>query len=278
MMRKSRRSSTNKEMICDYKTKCVIKIVKQIMFISLLAILVMGCSVKKEDNNYQYFSISKPEVDAYKLFLTEKLENPQKNRETGFKVALIRLDEDEVYEMALLSKNDSEYPLTLYGYQGGQVVELNVDEVSFTDGPGRTFAYLEGQNCFYYSRLRIEGDDSLYTKVIFSMENGQPYLEHTISYLWASYETQDPDTASYYFDSEEITREEYKELNNKKYNLNLDLDRNLNHPEGFYEIRADYLTEVDSTQDLEKALSKDYFYFYSIAYHKNEGQPHPWGT
>lgn len=276
MMRKSRRSSTNKEMICDYKTKCVIKIVKQIMFISLLAILVMGCSFKKEDNNYQYYSISKPEVDAYKLFLTEKLENPQKNRETGFKVALIRLDEDDIYEMALLRKDGDKYRITMYEYSNDQVIELGIDGYDFYDSPGRTFAYLEGKNCFFEACRTIKDEDVYFTKNIFSISNRTIYLDKALLSIWSSYEANNLETVKYYINDEEVSDVQFNNVN-YEYDLNQDIDSNPIVPAGFYELRADYLTEVNSKKDLEKALSEDYFIFYSACYREKGGKRHSWG-
>ena len=61
---------------------------------------------------------------------------------------------------------------------------------------------------------------------------------------------------------------------NYEYDLNQDIDSNPIVPEGFYERRADYLTEVNSKKDIEKALSEDYFFIYSACYRENGGKRH----
>lgn len=239
------------------------KKVKLLSLVLLLVVFLMGCTDREKLDDYQ--SINKPEVNAYKDFLSRQ--------KKGFNVALIRLDEDDVYEMALLRKDTDKYIISIYEYKNEQVVEIDMAEHDFYDKPGRTFAYLEGQNCFYEEINMIDGDDSYMYKNIFSVSEGKVNLEKAISSVFTSYKSNNLKNLKYYIDGEEVTKSQFVEID-KTYELNNDQEI---IPEGFFELRADYMVEVRSKKDLEKALSADYFSFYSTCYSENGRRRHIWG-
>ena len=235
---------------------------KKVKLLSLglsLALLMTGCNLRHNNEqeypemNYsentdtskeQEKPLEGPEIDAYRSFLTERLKEEQ-----GFKVAMIGLDEDEVFEMALLRQEGTDYSVYLYGYEDGQVVDLATEGFPFY-GTSADFAYLERHNCFYYEYLNAQGDAAESTEFIFTMQDGRPVLEHTVVHS-TSYETEE---VTYVIDDVEVTEEQYKDFNTAYLK---------DAYEGFRPIKENLLTAVESEDDLDIALYKKYARIYN---------------
>ncbi len=154
------------------------------------------------DNNGNEDSEEGPEIEAYREFLRDYYDE----EEQDFYAAVLHLDEDDQYELAVLTEFGYEYSVNLYKYEDEEVVSLAIDGFPFY-GTSGNFYYFDQENCFYYVYENTSGDTVKVTEFVFSLQDGEVVLEHEFTK-----ETEfDSEECTYYVDDEEVDEDTYKE-------------------------------------------------------------------
>lgn len=188
-------------------------------------------------------AIDSPEVTAYKDFLTENYNDEE------LSVALVHLDEDDVYELALIHEKETDPKIYLYGYQEGEVVSLEIEGFPFYGDSG-DFFYLDKANCFFYSYYSSNDEETVTTEFVFSMKEGKPALDHTL----CAKTRYDSDETTYYIDDKEVTNQEFDDFNDENSLSEYD-------PISVTCVIDEYcakLSGMGDADELEEALSRDY--------------------
>ena len=187
--------------------------------------------------------IDNAEVMAYKVFLEKYLEE----HDNTFYVALMRLDENKTYELAILNEEGPNMPVYLYGYKDGEVISLETDGNPFYGMDG-DFKYFNGKNSFYYEYLNAQGDSADFNEMLFHLEQGMPVFDHSICHK-TDYETKE---VTYIVDDKEVTEAVYKS----------DYEHYVDPPENYYSefttLSSKYAIKVEDEESLVEALSVDY--------------------
>ncbi|MDC7293503.1 hypothetical protein NXH67_08250 [Butyrivibrio sp. DSM 10294] len=187
-----------------------------------------------------------PEIKAYKKFLKERMEA----KTQVCYVSLLHLDEDDVYELAVLEYEGLNYNIYLYSYDNGEVVSLETSGFPFYGGSG-DFYYVDKGNRFYYEYVNGGGDTADITEFVFAMEDGKPVLKNTLTKS-TLYETEE---TTYFIDKEKVTEEEYDTFNKQ-------FQQEQGYSDSFTCVMVDACTPIINDDDLEDAMKIDYISAY----------------
>lgn len=180
------------------------------------------------------------ELEAYREFLRDYYDE----KEQEFYATVLKLDEDDQYELAVLVENGLyAYDVNLYIYEDGQVVSLG--ETFYSCGADASFNYFSKENCFYYEYVNSSGDAAIITESVYSIQDGELVLEHEFSK-----ETEyDSEESTYFVDDEEVDEDTYEEFESEYEAYAND---------SFFWLDASCCDYIDEKDDIDKALSTDY--------------------
>lgn len=184
------------------------------------------------------------EIEAYR----EYLRNYYDEEGNGFYATILKIDEDDQYELAVLTENGMDYDVYLYKYEDGQVVSLATDGFPFYGSSGN-FYYFDKENCFYYEYENTSGDSIQITEFVFSMQDGEVVLDHEFT----RESDFDSDEYTYYVDGEEVDEDTYK-----GYESDYDI-----YADGC--LRKEYCDLIEDKNDIDDALKTDYYDSYMNA-------------
>ncbi len=164
---------------------------------------------------------------------------------------LLKIDEDDIYELAIFEGGSVSEGAYLYTYKDGKVVSLSMGD-SREFGDDGTFGYFEGCNCFYelYEDVYDEGTDI--NEFIYSIDNESVIVDHFTTQTAYKDETQNV----YGIDGNLVTKEEYEAF---------DAEYLEKYGDYYHTVYYYICPEVNSEEDIAEALSKDYpdsFYEY----------------
>ena len=155
-----------------------------------------------EENIY-----SREELLAYKDILVNSL----KEQSDGFGAALIYIDDDNYYELAIINGDAHNEGVYLYTYKDGKAVSLQNDNFPFYGSYG-SFSYVKKENLFYYYWDGAGVDKGHDLFFAFTIEEGKAIpcceLEQIFYY-------EDDTKHTFYNFSEEILEDEYNSLYQK---------------------------------------------------------------
>ena len=199
-------------------------------------------------------AIDSPEVAAYKDFLMENYGDEE------LSVALVHLDEDDVYELVLMHEKETIPDIYLYGYQEGEVVSLETEGFPIYGDSG-DFFYLDKANCFFYAYYSSTDTETVTTEFVFSMQDGKPALDHTLC-AKTQFESGE---MTYFIDDKEVTDKEFDDFNDQ-HSLNVYVLESVTCVTNSYCAK---LSGTGDAEELEKALSSDYRAIYKAREYSN---------
>lgn len=181
-----------------------------------------------------------PEIEAYREFLRDYYDE----EEQDFYATVLKLDEDDQYELAVLIENGLySYDVNLYIYEDGQVVSLGETFYSCCDDG--SFNYFGKENCFYYEYVSGGGDSVKTTEYVYSIQDGELVLEHEFT-KETDYETEE---STYYVDGEEVDEDTYEDFESEYEAYSND---------SFFWLDASCCDYIEDKDDIDEALSTDY--------------------
>ena len=194
------------------------------------------------------------EIDAYRTFLTEKLDTTG----GGFTAALLHLNEDDAYELAIVDDPSIENcGAQLFTYADGEVKSLATEGFQFYGQYGN-FSYYDKKSFFFYDREQAGADSVWLYEYIFKADEDEVYLDLELA-LCTEFETSE---TTYFINGDEATKEDVEKLGDKY---------NVNDGDGYITFNPGIATTINTGVDIEAALSEDY----SAIYYKDQAQQVP---
>ncbi len=202
-----------------------------IILIFSALVLLTGCG--KADSKAD---TDQSEIGAYKELLTEKL---QESGSDSLGVALIDLNSDDIYELAIIEGDAHNQGAYLYTYKDGKAISLNTDEFPFYGEYG-SFSYNPGNSKVFCD---YETEDT-FSEYYFNFEKDALKLEHSLRNEIVSF---DDNEHLYYLDDEAVSEEEYDQTSE-------DLKANFFNSD-YVNVYYGACSKVSTIEDIEEALS-----------------------
>jgi len=201
---------------------------------------VSGVGASYEASNMKE-ALEGEEIDAYRALLTEKLDTTG----GGFTAALLHLNEDDAYELAIVDDPSIENcGAQLFTYVDGEVKSLATEGFPFYGQYG-TFSYYDKKGFFFYDWEQAGADSVGLHEFIFVVNEDEVRLDLEV----ARYTEYDTSVTTYFINGNEATKEDVEKLADK-YKVNGEGD--------YITFKPGIATTVNTGVDIETALSEDY--------------------
>lgn len=227
---------------------------KELLLICMASLVLTSCGnavLVKEDSKSETNTIVKgiddpskesnhPEVEAY----SELLKGMLQDVDESLRVALITIDNDNTYELAVFQGNAHNDGALLYSYRDNEVVSLAIDGFSQYGSYG-SFELLQnlGMISYNYDRNGGAGEYRFYL----SLANGKMTLDKEMRADITFTEDGELKENKYYLDGQEITGEEYESII-ESYEAPLSEI-----------VDYDSCYEIMKEEDIPEALSQEYY-------------------
>lgn len=201
-------------------------------------------AVEKTATNTERIDNNLPEIIAYKKLISDALQKPD-NSDLG--VAVINLNDDDIYELAIFDGDAHNQGAHLYTYKDGQVILLNNDAFPFYGQYG-SFSYNPQKKKVFYDYDSSNSLSSFYFSFEYERENIK--LDYSLRHEIIYDSIDNVDDHLYYVNDHAVSRKEYNQVSDDLYSDFFNSDTvHLYYGDSF---------KVDTIEDIEAALSTSY--------------------